>query len=210
MTGLFVSLDGLDGTGKTTQCRLLLEWLREQGRSVVHAIDPGGTPFGQEIRQILIAGRHDLTPACEALLFMASRAQLVAQVIRPALEAGDVIICDRFVTSTLVYQGHAGGLDVGLLRDVGRLAVGGDRFDHAGILPHRVYLLDLPVEEAVARRGREADRIERRPPDYHERVRQGFLAEARRDPARFRIIDARGSVEAIQHTLRTDLAELLR
>jgi dTMP kinase len=210
MTGLFVSLDGLDGTGKSTQCRLLAEWLREQGRTVVQAIDPGGTPFGQEIRQILLGGRHELTPACEALLFMASRAQLVAQVIRPALEAGAVVVCDRFVTSTLVYQGHAGGLDVGLLRDVGRLAVGGDRLDHAGILPQRVYLLDLPVEEAVARRGREADRIERRPPDYHERVRQGFLTEARRDPSRFRIVDARAEVDAIQHTLRTDLAELLR
>src|SRR5947209_2636738 len=143
--GLFLSLDGIDGTGKSTQCRLLAEWLREQGHEVVTCVDPGGTPVGQELRQIVLASRHDLTPACEALLFMASRAQLVAEVIRPALDAGKVVVSDRFLLATIVYQGHAGGLDVEQLREAGRLATG-------GIEPARTIVLDLPAPAAAARR----------------------------------------------------------
>jgi dTMP kinase len=210
MAGLFLSLDGIDGTGKSTQCRLLAVWLREQGREVVEAVDPGGTPVGQEIRQIVLASKQDVDQRCEALLFMASRAQLVAQVIRPALERGAVVVCDRFVTSTIVYQGYAAGLDINLLREAGKLANGGDRDNNPGLEPERVYLLDLPVDVAAQRRGRAPDRIERRPVDYHERVRQGFLTEARRTPWRFRVIDASGDVDSIQSTIRADVAELLR
>jgi len=203
MIGCFFCLEGLDGTGKTTQCRLLADWLRQQGYTVVSAVDPGGTPVGQEIRHILLTSRHDLAPACEALLFMASRAQLVAQVIQPALQAGHVVVCDRFVTSTLVYQGYAGGLDVEQLRGVAQLAV------PASLWPQRIYLLDLPVAEAQTRRSRQPDRIEGRGQEYYEKVRQGFLAEAQRDPARFRILDARGSIDEVQALLRSDLREWL-
>ncbi|MGL4552910.1 MAG: dTMP kinase, partial [Gemmataceae bacterium] len=204
MAGLFLSLDGIDGTGKSTQCRLLADWLRGQGRDVVEAVDPGGTPLGQEVRQILLAGKHDLDQRCEALLFLASRAQLVGTVIRPALDRGAVVVCDRFLTSTVVYQGYAAGLDIDLLRNAGRLANGGD------LEPDRVYVLDLPVGDAARRRGRGPDRIERRPVEYHERVRQGFLAEARRAAWRFRVIDASGDIDAIQAALRADVAGLLR
>src|SRR4051812_18910546 len=117
--GLFLSLDGIDGTGKSTQCRLLADWLRGRGRAVVACVDPGGTPLGQEVRQILLSGRYHPTPACEALLFMASRAQLVDEVIRPALERGEVVVSDRFLLANVVYQGHAGRLDVDLLWQVG-------------------------------------------------------------------------------------------
>jgi len=103
--GLFLSLDGIDGTGKSTQCRLLADWLRQQGKEVVACVDPGGTPLGQELRQIVLDHRRQLSVTCESLLFMASRAQLVACVIRPALEAGKVVVSDRYVLANLVYQG---------------------------------------------------------------------------------------------------------
>jgi dTMP kinase len=201
MAGLFLSLDGIDGTGKSTQCRLLAAWLREQGREVVEAVDPGGTPLGQEIRQILLAGKHELDPRCEALLFMASRAQLVATVIRPALERRAVVVCDRFLLANVVYQGYGGGLDVEQLWTVGELSTGGLR-------PAQTYILDMTVEDAQRRRGRTADRIETRDRDYHERVRQGFLKEARRRG--YRVIDAYGEVESIQAQIRTDVTGLLR
>src|SRR5262249_29501868 len=123
--GRFLSLDGIDGTGKSTQARLLADWLRQRGLEVVEAVDPGGTPLGQGLRAILLSSGHALAPACAALLFMASRAQLVAEVIRPALEAGQVVVSDRFVLANIVYQGYGEGLDVEELRRVGELSTGG-------------------------------------------------------------------------------------
>src|SRR3954453_9025840 len=169
--GLFLSLEGIDGTGKSTQCRLLVEWLRERGHDGEPCIDPGGTPVGQELRQILLSSRHALTPACEALLFMASSAQLVHEVIRPALESGKVVVSDRFLLATVLFQGHAGLLDVDELWQVGRLSTGGWE-------PDLTLVLDLPVDRAQQRRqGRAADRMESKPAEYHRRVREGFLKE---------------------------------
>src|SRR5271168_3774657 len=108
--GLFFSLDGLDGCGKSTQCRLLADHLRSQGMTVTTCVDPGGTAVGAQLREILLHHRQDIAPACEALLFMASRAQLVSEVIRPALESGRIVISDRYLLANVVYQGHAGGL----------------------------------------------------------------------------------------------------
>jgi dTMP kinase len=199
----FISLDGLDGTGKSTQCQLLAEWLRGGGLDVVTCLDPGGTPLGQEVRELVLSHRHQLALACEALLFMASRAQLVAEVIRPALEAGKVVVCDRFLLANVVYQGHAGGLDPEQLWQVGRLSTG-------GLLPDLTLVLDLPPGQAAARRGRPADRVESRPADYQERVRRGFLAEARRQPERIRVVDAGPPAEAVQGAIRREVAGLLR
>jgi dTMP kinase len=195
---MFLSLDGIDGTGKSTQCALLAEWLRQTGREVVTCIDPGGTPLGQELRSLILSGKHELAPACEALLFMASRAQLVAEVIRPALDAGKVVLSDRFLLATVVYQGHAGRLDPGMLWEVGKLSSG-------GLLPDLTVLLDLPIEKAKERRGRPADNIERRPDEYHRRVREGFLLEARRSPERIRVVDASGPVEEVQARIRQEV-----
>lgn len=200
--GFFLSLDGIDGTGKSTQCRLLAEWLRGRGHDVVSCVDPGGTPLGQEVRQILLSSRHHLDAACEALLFMASRAQLVAEVIRPALEAGRVVLSDRFVLANVVYQGYGGGLDVEQLWRVGALSSG-------GLEPDLTLLLDLPLDVAARRRGRAADRMERKPRDYHERVRQGFLIEARRRPERIVVIDARPGVAEVQERLRQEVQRRL-
>lgn len=200
--GVFLALDGLDGTGKSTQCRLLAAWLRERGRPVVTCADPGGTPVGDRLRQLIFQPEHGLNLTCEALLFMASRAQLVGDVIRPALEAGTDVITDRFVLANVVYQGHAGGLDPQDLWQVGRFSTG-------GLDPDLTLVLDLPPAAARLRRGRPADRIEGRDAGYHSRVRAGFLEEARRRPDRVRVIDAGGSVEAVQQAVCEEVSRLL-
>ena len=199
---LFLSLDGLDGSGKSTQCRLLAEWLRGRGLEVTTCVDPGGTALGQDLRDILLHRRQGLAPWCEALLFMASRAQLVAEVIRPALAAGRVVVCDRFLLANVVYQGHAGGLDPEALWQVGRLAIG-------GLEPDMTLVLDLPAEQAAGRRDRPADRVESRSADYHERVRQGFLTEAQRRPERIHVLDARRSVAEVQEAVRREVLAVL-
>jgi dTMP kinase len=199
----FVSLDGLDGTGKSTQCRLLAEWLRQRGLAVTECADPGGTKVGDQLRELLLHSREtQMAPACEALLFMASRAQLVAEVIRPALEAGRAVVCDRFLLANVVYQGHAGGLDVGLLWEAGRLSTG-------GLTPDLTLVFDLTPDKARARRRGPADRVEGRDKKYHARVRAGFLAEARRCPERVRVIDAGPPAAEVQEAIRREVARLL-
>src|SRR5579883_1688834 len=149
----FISLDGLDGTGKSTQCRLLADWLRSKGYAVTTCVDPGGTELGAKVRELLLFGKHHrIGPRSEALLFMASRAELVDQVIRPALSRGEVVVSDRYLLANVVYQGHAGGLPPGELWEVGRFSTG-------GVVPHLTLVLDLPPDAARARRGREADRM---------------------------------------------------
>jgi dTMP kinase len=200
--GTFLSLEGLDGTGKTTQCRLLAEWLRGRGLAVTTCTDPGGTALGAQLRDLLLHRAHELAPWAEACLFMASRAQLVAEVVRPALDAGHVVVSDRFLLSTVVYQGHAGGLDPEALWQAGRLACG-------GLEPRLTLVLDLAPEAASARRGRPADRIEARGPENAARVRAGFLAEARRRPEAIKVIDASGPTEAVQAAVRREVAAVL-
>jgi dTMP kinase len=200
--GLFFSLDGIDGTGKSTQCRLLADWLRDRGLDVVTCTDPGGTPVGSALRDILLHHRGEMAPSCEAFLFMASRAQLVAEVIRPALEAGRVVVCDRFLLANVVYQGHAGGLDVGRLWDIGQLSTG-------GIEPDLTLVLDLPLEAAFGRRGRAPDRMESKTREFQQRVREGFLTEARRRPDRIRIVDAGPPVEVVQQQIREEVERVL-
>jgi dTMP kinase len=200
--GLFLTLDGLDGTGKSTQCRLLADWLRSQGQSVVTCADPGGTAVGDMLREVLLHRRQQMAPACEMFLFMASRAQLVAEVIRPALEAGQVVVCDRFLLANVVYQGYAGGLDPDEVWRVGQLSTG-------GLEPDLTLLLDLSPEQARARRAGPTDRIEGRGPVYHARVRQGFLAEAERRPERIRVINADRPPAAVQELIRREVEPLL-
>jgi dTMP kinase len=200
--GIFLSLDGIDGTGKSTQCRLLAEWLHGQGHPAVTCADPGGTPAGDVIRGLVLDHRGDLTPACEAFLFMASRAQLVAEVIRPALDNGQIVICDRFLLANVVYQGHAGGLEPSLLWSMGDLATG-------GLKPDLTIVLDMPVLEAQARRKRPPDRMERKGADFHQRVRAGFLREAALSPEVIKIVDASKPVGEVQASIRREVASVL-
>lgn len=199
---MFLALDGPDGTGKTTQCQRLADWLRECGREVVLTKDPGGTEVGEQLREVLLGQRHPLAVECEALLYMASRAQLVAKVIEPALSAGKVVVCDRFLLANVVYQGHAGGLDPEALWQVGRLCTGGRS-------PDVTLVLDMPAAEASARRKRPADRVESRSADYQERVRRGFQYEARRRPERMRVVDAGAPVAVVQEAIRQEVCGVL-
>jgi dTMP kinase len=200
--GVFISLDGLDGTGKSTQCRLLAEWLQSRGHTVRQCADPGGTVVGDKIRALLLDRGQEMTVACEALLFMASRAQLTAEIIRPALDAGQMVVADRFLLANVVYQGHAGGLDPEQLWAIGRMAT-------EGLEPALTLVLDLPVEAALARRKGSDDRFESRAADYQARVRQGFLTEARRFPERVRVIAASQPIEVVQERIRQEVARVL-
>jgi dTMP kinase len=198
----FISLDGLDGAGKSTQCRLLAGWLRTLGWTVTECRDPGGTALGAELRALLLGHSGVMAPTCEALLFMASRAQLIAEVIRPALAAGQIVVSDRFLLANVVYQGYGSGLDPERLWEVGRFAAG-------GLEPDLTLVLDLPLEVSLARRKPSVDRMESRGADYHGRVREGFLAEARRRPDRVRVIDASASLDDVQERIRREIQVLL-
>jgi dTMP kinase len=198
----FISLDGLDGTGKSTQCRLLAQWLRERGLQAIECADPGGTAIGNVLRDLLLGHRQEMALSCEMLLFMASRAQLVSEIIKPALESGQAVISDRFLLANVVYQGHAGGLDPRQLWEVGRLATG-------NLIPDLTIVLDLDPEQAMTRRGRPADRVESRDLEYHIKVRNGFLAEACLDPDHIRVIQADHSVELIHRAICEEVTRVL-
>jgi dTMP kinase len=200
MPPLFVSLDGIDGTGKSTQCRLLAEWIRGRGLTVTQCTDPGGTPIGDELRALLLDHRREMTLPCEAFLFMASRAELVSRVLRPALDAGGAVVADRFLLANVAYQGYGGGLDVDELWRMGHLSTG-------GLEPDLTIVLDLPLDVAFARRGRAADRMESRDREYHERVRDGFLTEARRRPENIHVLDASPPLDEVHRQVCRLVAE---
>jgi dTMP kinase len=202
---MFFSFDGIDGTGKTTQMDLCCDWLRLRGYEVVPCRDPGSTPLGERVREILLHS-DAATPIGrrgEMLLYMAARAQLVEQVIRPALAANKIVVSDRYLLANLVYQGHAGGLDVEAVRRVGLVAIDGTE-------PDAVFLLDMSPAAADRRLNRELDRMERQGNDYRQRLRDGFLAEAARAQGRIHVIDAGRSVEAVQAEIRQIAGKLLQ
>lgn len=201
---MFFSFDGIDGVGKTTQIELFCQWLRERGADVVTCRDPGSTPLGERIRDVLLHSDGD-TPIgrrAEMLLYMAARAQLVDEVLRPALAAGKIVVSDRYVLANIVYQGHAGGLDVEAIRRVGAVAVD-------GVLPDAVFLLDMSLAAAAGRLRRTLDRMERQGDDYRERLRAGFLAESARAGNRIHVIDADRPAETVQIDIRRVAEKLL-
>jgi dTMP kinase len=200
----FVSLDGIDGTGKSTQLGLLAERLRTLGHTVTTCTDPGGTDIGAKLREILLYGRQtQMSMRAESLMFMASRAELVERVIRPALARGEVVISDRFLLANVVYQGHAGGLDPADLWTIGRFSTG-------GVEPDLTLVLDLPVEVARARRKPAAtDRVESRGDWYFQRVRDGFLFEVANWPDTHRVIDASGTAEEVHESVFARVREHL-
>jgi dTMP kinase len=199
----FLSIDGGDGAGKSTQLALLGQWLRGQGREVTTCRDPGSTRLGEAVREILL-DRHDLHihRRSEMLLYMAARCQMVEELIRPALEAGQIVLADRYLLSNVVYQGYGGGLDVETLWTIGRLSTG-------GLLPELTVVLDMPAGAAAARIARPRDRMERQGDEFHARVREGFLAEAARRPDEITVIDASRSVEHVQADIRAAIAGVL-
>lgn len=190
--GLLITFEGIDGSGKTTQARHLVEHLRQQGLPVLALREPGGTAIGESIRQILLAKSNTaMSMETELLLFAAARAQLVREVILPALATGQWVVCDRFFDSTTAYQGYGRGLDLGMIRNLNQVAAGPCR-------PDRTFLLDLSVPVAVDRLNRrpgQADRLDGEDQAFMQRTRQGYLTIARDEPDRFILIDA-GADEA--------------
>lgn len=212
MAGMFITLEGTEGCGKSTQIGLTAEWLRSLGREVVTLREPGGTPLGEEIRHLLKhsdAG-HGMSPEAELLLMNASRAQLVREVIRPALASGKIVLCDRFFDSTIAYQGHGRGLDMNAVRAVIDFAIGDCQ-------PTVTLLLKVPVrvseERRAARETKDAearDRFEQSDRAFFERVEAGFGKIAEAAPERIRAIDAAASLAEVQDAIRAVIAPLLR
>lgn len=203
--GILISLEGPDGAGKTTQIRLLAQKAAELGLRPLFTREPGGTPVGDAVRSVLLDPRYkEMTALSEAFLYAAARAQLYAQVLRPALESGQLVLCDRFIDSSLAYQAYGGGLDPEFVLNINLEAIGGR-------LPDRTFLLDLPPEAGLARRnGAGADRMEQKSLSYHRDVRNGFLAVAARFPERIVVIDAMLPPQEVFSLIWKELSQLLQ
>jgi dTMP kinase len=208
VSGLFLSFEGGEASGKSVQAQRLADWLRSGGRDVVSVHEPGSTPVGERVRDIVLHAQEiPLGPNAQALLYSTARAQLVRDVIRPALAAGKIVIVDRFYDSTLAYQGFGHGADLDQLRAVTDFAVGDVR-------PDRTLLLDLPVEAAEQRAatrkpGRAWDRFESEARAFHERVRDGYRRLAEAEPHRFAVIRADRDVDAVAADVRKEVERLL-
>jgi dTMP kinase len=189
--------------GKSTQVGLLADWLTEQGYEVVRTHEPGGSPIGSDIRRLLLStSQHPPSARTEALLYAAERAEHVASVVRPALERGAVVVSDRYLDSSVAYQGVGRGLGAQRIEDLSRWATGGLR-------PHLTVLLDLAPEHALGRSQSPADRLELEPVAFHEQVRQAFLSQARRDPQRYLVVDASRAPAEVHTDVRAAVAGLL-
>ena len=203
LRGRFIVLDGPDGAGKSTQFHRLAAYVRRGGVEVCEVRDPGGTAIGERIRELLLDPDHErMDVRCEMLLYMASRAQLVAERIRPALRRGELVLADRFISSTLAYQGTAGGLPPEDIRSVGEAAVGDTR-------PDWTVIFDVDGETAAKRLNPLLDRIELRGRPYHRRVRRGYLDQAAAEPDRYMVIDAGAGPDEVFEQLCAALAERL-
>ena len=194
--GLFITFEGGEGSGKSLQTRALYRQLQKQGLPSLLIHEPGSTVLGEKLCRLLKRGNiADISPLSELLLFNAARAQLVAEVILPALQDGKIVVCDRFYDSTTVYQGYARGLDQHLVHSANRIATG-------GLVPDITFLLDIPVRQGLARKSiRETNRFERAAIEFHEKVRQGYLLLAKNEPERFIVIDSSQSPEHINRII---------
>ena len=204
-TGKFVTFEGVEGAGKTTQLRLAAEWLKAQGLSVLATAEPGGTPLGQKIRDILLnRSACAISTEAELLLFAAARAQHIREAIMPALERGQWVLCDRFSDATLAYQGFGRGLDATFLRTL-------NDFSSRSLSPDLTLLFDLPASVGLARARERAaglcpeaaeDRFEQETMAFHERIQKGYLSLAAEEPDRYRVVDAARGIETIQGDVR--------
>ena len=202
MPGLFITLEGGDGSGKTTQSRLLLEWLRGGGHTVVESREPGGTELGIELREIILHRRGYMAPRAEALLYAADRAHNIATKVRPALERGEIVLQDRYFDSSVAYQGAGRVLEPTEVRDLSLWAA-------EGLVPDVTVLLDIDVEAGRARLDTsrtQYDRLEAEQRDFHSRVRESYLELARAEPERFLVVDATLPVEEIAAVIRERVA----
>ena len=202
----FLTFEGVEGSGKTTQIQLLLAWLRTRTDKVLHTREPGGTAIGDGIRAILLHPDHtEMVPEAEILLFSAARAQIVQQVIRPHLEQGWIVVCDRFADSTLAYQGYGHGLSLEALRQITAFATG-------GLTPDLTSYLDLDVDAGLQRKAQtpeEWNRMEAKEVAFHRRVRDGYHALIAAEPERWLVVDAEQPVDVIQAQIRRRVSKML-
>jgi dTMP kinase len=200
----FITFEGGDGSGKTTQIKVLESYLRDRGREYISTREPGGTSLGKMLRQVLLqVGEQEIAPSTELFLYLADRAQHVSEVIAPAIAVGKIVLCDRFTDSTLAYQGYGRGIDLNQLKRFNDVA-------DQGMRPDLTFLLDCPVAQGLARTARRPvrtgqpreDRFEREEMEFHEKVRRGFIEMARQEPERFRVIDAARSEQEVTAEVR--------
>lgn len=200
---VFIAIEGVDGAGKSTQLQLLFQYLNERGVEYVFTREPGGTPLAEEIRNLVLSPEYqDVSVVTEAFLFAAGRADHVQRVIRPALEAKKVVISDRYVDASIVYQGYAGGLPVEFVTQINDMATG-------SLKPHRTIVLDLPWTLAKERMGPDRDRIEQKAQWFHEQVREGYRELAEAEPRRIKLVDASGTPEQVHAQVRRLVDEIL-
>jgi dTMP kinase len=195
---VFITFEGPEGAGKSSVANILARWLRDKGQEVATTREPGGSHFGPKVRSILLE-EGELSAEAELFLFLADRAEHVSKLIRPWLEEGKVVLCDRFSDSTVVYQGYGRGLDLQMLRELNRMACG-------GLEPDLTFLLDISPETSL-KRLTAMDRMDREPLEFHEKVREGFLTEARRDPNRWVVIDASLPLDDVAELCKVKLKE---
>lgn len=195
MKGKFITFEGSEGCGKSTQSRMLFDYFRAKGKKVVYLREPGGVKVSEKIREILLNSKNIISPIAETLLYMAARAQVVEEIIKPALCAGKTIICDRFLDSTIAYQGYGLGINIKLIKSIGN-------FTTQGIKPDLTIFLDLPVKDGLKYRHSCKDRIEQRSIGYHEKVRKGYLALAKCEPARIKVVKVQQDKLKTQEKIR--------
>jgi dTMP kinase len=201
--GVFITLEGPEGAGKTTQVKLLSKQLDILAVPHVITRDPGGTPLGKQIRRILLNPENPVQPVTELLLYQADRAQHIAEVIKPSLEAGKLVICDRFTDSTMAYQGYGRGIDFGLIRELNQIATG-------GLTPDLTILFDIESSDGLARLHPGGhDRLEREALEFHLKVRKGYLELAQAEPERWKILDATKPLSVAQAELRKIFSDFL-
>ena len=188
--GLFITFEGPDGCGKTTQMKLLAEYLEKRGKEVVLTREPGGKGLGEKVREILLNYDGEVSDRCESFLFLADRAQNIDIIVNPAVRTGKIVLCDRHIDSTVAYQGYGRGLDIERINLLNNLATNGQK-------PDLTFVFDIDVDTSMQRVGKEKDRMENAGTDFHNRVRAGYLELAKQEPERIKVIDATKSIEEI-------------
>lgn len=188
--GLFITFEGPDGCGKTTQMNLLAQYFEKKGKKVVLTREPGGKGLGEKVREILLNYNGEVSDRCESFLFLADRAQNIDIIVKPAVEKGKIVLCDRHIDSTVAYQGYGRGLDINEINILNNLATGGKK-------PDLTLVFDVDVETSMKRVGKEKDRMESAGIDFHNRVRNGYLELAKQEPTRIKVLDATKTIEEI-------------
>jgi len=202
---MFITFEGIEGSGKTTHVDLLSDYLCEKGLRVVKTREPGGTPVGEALRSVLLKKDLQVLPLTELLVFLASRAQHVEEVIRPALEEGNVVLCDRFVDASYAYQGYGRGIDLGIIETLNRLVT-------KGVRPNLTILLDCPVDVGLGRKSADGnlDRFEKEELSFHQKIRNAYIELAEDDPKRFVMLNARKDLAKTQEVIREKVEKLLK